>query len=356
MKDLYFNKFKKKILIGIIGVVMIVVCILTYIFTELLSDTYEISMAALNSFPNLHIPVPSLTATDISNAEDVSEAEVSEYETDSDDIFTENETVSTTSISDTAQESSAAYEDTSVSSEDASVSKNAYASLTDLLQTAIKPVGTTMYVWGGGWNEEDTGAGVEALSFGVSPQWAAFAAVQTADYDYNTTRYQIHDGLDCSGYMGWIMYNIFGTQFSSTGYVMKASTMTGVFSDYGWGSFLSQGASRTRKPGDICSMNGHVWLSLGTCDDGSVLLVHSSPPGVRICGTLLSDGSTSQAVRLAEYCMSNYYPDWYSRYPDCSVSYNYLSGSSVMRWDTDILSNDYNIQNMSANEVVEFLY
>jgi hypothetical protein len=103
-------------------------------------------------------------------------------------------------------------------------------------------------------------------------------------------------------------------------------------------------------------MNGHVWLSLGTCSDGSVLLVHSSPPGVRICGTLLSDGSRSEAVSLAEYCMKSFYPDWYSRYPDCSVSYSYLSGSSVMRWDTDILSNDYNIQNMSADEVVQFLY
>lgn len=31
--------------------------------------------------------------------------------------------------------------------------------LQNFLTIAIQPVGQTMYVWGGGWNEEDTGAG-----------------------------------------------------------------------------------------------------------------------------------------------------------------------------------------------------
>ena len=30
-------------------------------------------------------------------------------------------------------------------------------------------------------------------------------------------------------------------------------------------------------PGDIVSMNGHVWMCLGKCSDGGILLVHTSP-------------------------------------------------------------------------------
>ena len=68
-----------------------------------------------------------------------------------------------------------------------------------LLRTSILPVGTTMYVWGGGWNEEDTGSGIESVTIGLSPRWAEFAAGQGAAYNHNATRYQIHDGLDCAG-------------------------------------------------------------------------------------------------------------------------------------------------------------
>ena len=35
--------------------------------------------------------------------------------------------------------------------------------IANLLMTAIKPLGSTRYVWGGGWNEENTGAGVEGV-------------------------------------------------------------------------------------------------------------------------------------------------------------------------------------------------
>ena len=45
------------------------------------------------------------------------------------------------------------------------------------LRTALLPVGSTMYVYGGGWNEADTGAGIEAVTLGVSAEWAEFAAM-----------------------------------------------------------------------------------------------------------------------------------------------------------------------------------
>ena len=107
----------------------------------------------------------------------------------------------------------------------------------NFLITAILPVGKTMYVWGGGWNEEDTGAGADACTIGVSPAWAEFAAEQEATYDYDDTRYQIHDGLDCSGYMGWLVYNLLETEDGQPGYVTKATDMAADFATRGFGEF-----------------------------------------------------------------------------------------------------------------------
>jgi cell wall-associated NlpC family hydrolase len=229
-------------------------------------------------------------------------------------------------------------------------------SIANLLMTGKQPIGKTMYIWGGGWNEADTGAGVEAVHIGVSSTWAEFAASQNASYDYKNTRYQIHNGLDCSGFIGWTVYNVLNNTNGGTGYVMKATTMAQTFSENGWGTYTPAGKVKDWKPGDVMSMKGHVWFSLGMCEDGSVVVMHASPPGTRICGTNLSDGSKSQAVKLAESYMSKYYPNWYAKYPDCSETINYLSDSGQMRWNTKTLSDAEGIQKMNAKQVLEFLY
>lgn len=231
-------------------------------------------------------------------------------------------------------------------------------SMENLLFTAMQPLGTTMYVWGGGWNEEDTGAGIEAVTIGVSPRWKEFAAQQDADYNFKDTEYQIHDGLDCSGYVGWVIYNIFETENGSgeeDGYVMKATSMAEAFAGVGWGTYRKASEVIEWKPGDIMSMEGHVWICLGMCGDGSVLLMHSSPPGVRISGTYMADGSKSQAVELAEQCMRKQYPLWFDKYPECGVKHNYLTTAAQMRWN-ETLSDEYGIQEMNAYETVEFLF
>lgn len=227
----------------------------------------------------------------------------------------------------------------------------------NLIFTALEPVGSTMYVWGGGWNEADTGAGTEALSIGCSERWAEFAATQGSDYNYRNFRYKIHDGLDCSGYIGWILYNLFCTENSqseSDGYVMKASLMAKTFADYGWGEMIPASEATEWKPGDICSMSGHVWLSLGMCQDGSVLLLHASAPGVRICGTASGDNEKTDAVLLAEEWMSLCYPEWYAKFPKCNVKDSYLTTSDIMRWNSDTLKDAEQFQAMSADEVAAY--
>ena len=93
------------------------------------------------------------------------------------------------------------------------------STIKNFLQTAIAPIGSTMYVWGGGWNKADTAAGKDAKRLGLSPKWRSFAKNKDASYNYNYYRYQIHNGLDCSGYVGWCVYNVLNTKNGQKGYV-----------------------------------------------------------------------------------------------------------------------------------------
>ena len=229
-------------------------------------------------------------------------------------------------------------------------------SILDLLRIAAEPVGSTMYIWGGGWNEEDTGAGIEAVTLGVSPQWAEFAAQQDSGYNYKDHRYQIHDGLDCSGYVGWVVYNVMETGNGRPGYVCASTDMAQMLADRGLGDYIPAEDMDQWLPGDIMSMKGHVWISLGMCGDGSVLMVHASPPGVIFCGTSLPDGSDSEAVELARRIMAEHYPDWYERFPRCDRSYSYLEKSSAMRWSGEILSDEEGLREMAAEDVTKALF
>lgn len=229
-------------------------------------------------------------------------------------------------------------------------------SILDFLRIAVQPVGQTMYVWGGGWNEADTGAGVEAVTLGVSPHWAEFAAAQDSSYNYKNTRYQIHDGLDCSGYVGWAVYNTLETENGQAGYVSSSTKMAQQLADRGLGTFIAADEIQQWLPGDIMSMKGHVWITVGMCDDGSVLLLHASPPGVIFSGTQLPDGSKSQASELARQIMQEHYPNWYSRYPQCTRPHSYLAASSAMRWSTDVLSDEEGLRYMTAEEVVQMIF
>jgi cell wall-associated NlpC family hydrolase len=229
-------------------------------------------------------------------------------------------------------------------------------SILDFLRIAAQPVGSTMYVWGGGWNEADTGAGIEAVTVGVSPQWAQFAAQQGSGYDMNDTRYQIHDGLDCSGYVGWAVYNVLETENGRPGYVMSSSKMAKTYADMGLGIYIPASEITDWQAGDIMSMQGHVWIVVGQCADGSVLFLHASPPGVMFSGTKKADGSESDATKLAEKIMKEHYPDWYARFPESARPHSYLTDSSAMRWSTDILSDYEGLRSMTAEEVASMIF
>lgn len=241
--------------------------------------------------------------------------------------------------------------------------------LKNFLTTAIEPVGQTMYTWGGGWNAEDTGAGLGATTIGLRPEWREFYLKQTPDYKFSEEVSEktggfidIDNGLDCSGFVGWTIYNVLETESGKEGYVMLANEMASEFSNRGWGKFVKAQDVKKHNPGDIMSSKTHVYICLGDCEDGSLVLVHSSPCGVQITGTTTKDGSKdSLAIKLAEKYMKTYYADWYEKYPECWRGAGYLTNFDQMKWyvngeDGSILSDPDNIKDMSAEEVLEFLF
>lgn len=206
------------------------------------------------------------------------------------------------------------------------------ATLKSLLETALLPLGSTMYVYGGGWNTGDSGAENFSLSSDIVSDWRRFFEAQDAAYDFREHLYERRCGLDCSGYVGWVLNRVLGKN-AEEDCVMKAAKMAQAFAARGWGYFLPRSEVREHRVGDVMSTEGHVYFSLGECADGSVLLLHSSPPGVTISGTVTPRGSReSNAAALAEKIMSNYYPRWHERYPFYVKGISYLTDYDGMRW------------------------
>lgn len=235
----------------------------------------------------------------------------------------------------------------------------------NFLLTALEPVGQVMYIYGGGWNEEDTGAGIEARSIGLAPQWRDFFEKQNSSYNYSNYNYKvdnsvIHLGLDCSGFVGWALYNTINEVDGLDGLVDSSRKMANNFANLGWGTLTAKGNFSDYKAGDILGGAdvGHIWICIGQCDDGSVVFVHSSPPGVQISGTYTRDGrKNSQAIALASQYMQKYYPQWYSRYPDSSRDASYLRQYNRFRWEVGKkLDDPEGIQNMSVENVLKELF
>lgn len=226
-------------------------------------------------------------------------------------------------------------------------------SIKKFLDNSIKPVGSTMYIWGGGWDDVDNEAGATSTQIGLSPQWEIFAKAQDENYDFEKHRFERENGLDCSGYVGWVVYNTFETEDGQPGYVTTSTDLAESFANRGWGVLIKN--PREFMPGDIVSMEGHVWISLGTCADGSVLLVHSSPPGISICGTQTKEGESSIAIELATQFMTENYPKWQEKYPNRTVPGSYLENVSVFRWNGSTMQDAEKIQNMSGEDILEYI-
>lgn len=241
--------------------------------------------------------------------------------------------------------------------------------LENFLKISIQPVGRTMYTWGGGWNVEDTGSGIGSTTIGLLPEWDAFRLKQDEHYDLCKDKSPItggfkyiNDGLDCSGLVGRNIYVTLNTESGREGYVMSSTKMASEFAKRGWGKFTEAKNIEKRHPGDIMSTRGHVFICLGECEDGSFVLLHSSPCGVHIAGTpAKSVNQDSDAIRLVKKYVEPHYQEWYTKYPKNYTSREFLTNYDQMTWYVNgepgsILTDPDNVQNMNAKEVLKLLF
>ena len=267
--------------------------------------------------------------------------------------------------------------------------------LKNYLKTALEPVGTTLYVYGAGWDWQDDLSSNQSMTIGLSQSWIDFFQQQDANYTYKNSADHAHSyyphnswnqyyyaGLDCSGYVGWVVYNVMHTQNSvntdNDGYVMSSTKMAKTFADKGWGTWTRD--IKSFKPGDIFSMSGHVWTVLGVCDDGSIVFLHSTPSdskagqgggGVQL--SALNPNSDNdkncEAYKLVTKYMTKYYPEWSERYDAVLRSYDSYatpaSGSTFkvtwsgnFSWNLDGtgLTDPDGYANMSAAEILADLF
>ena len=250
----------------------------------------------------------------------------------------------------------------------------------NLLATAMQPVGHTLYVFGGGWNWQDNGSSMQATSIGVPQKWVDFFDKNTADYTYRTeqgpTTYYPHNGVnqyyyagaDCSGYIGWTIYNVMNTQNGGAGYVMPSTQMAKNFAQqYNFGTWTQDVRPADFKPGDIMSMNGHAWIYLGSCPDGSAVILESTPsksvkntPGGGIQLSALGDKNSAAAALVTKY-MALFCPEWSQRYPINVLnfnSYTSFTGDTAGRfsWNGDTLSDPDGYTTKNAEEILKDLF
>ena len=238
--------------------------------------------------------------------------------------------------------------------------------LKNFLTTALQPVGTAVYVYGGAWDWQDDVSSNQSMTIGIPQSWIDFFQSQDASYDfkfedengkaglpsyYTSNRgwnQYYYAGVDCSAYTGWLVYNITNTEDSTVennenGYVGSATKQAKNLAGKGWGTWnhdtAAVAAAGELKVGDIVSMSGHVWVVLGVCDDGSVVFMHSTPSnsragepggGIQIA-SLNPDGQSKtrcEAYKMADYYMSEYYPQWYERYAISQKNYTSYLGTS----------------------------
>ena len=267
--------------------------------------------------------------------------------------------------------------------------------LKNYLQTAMNPVGTALYVYGGSWDWQDVNSSTQALTIGLPQSWIDFFQQQDANYTYKNSADPAHSyyphnswnqyyyaGVDCSAYIGWTVYNVMHTKSTtndlSDGYVMSAVKMAKTFADKGWGTWTRD--IKSFKPGDIFSMSGHVWTVLGVCDDGSIVFLHSTPSdskagqgggGVQL--SALNPNSDNdkncEAYKLVTKYMTKYYPAWSTRYDAVLRSYDSYatpaSGSEYSKtwsgnfsWNLDGtgLTDPDGYADMSAAEILADLF
>ena len=228
----------------------------------------------------------------------------------------------------------------------------------NFLANALKPVGQTLYVWGGGHNWSD------ATRKGVSSKWKQWYDNNSSSYNYRNymdlSESTEQKGLDCSGYVGWSVYQIMQSKSGGVNYTTVSGDIGSLYSGRGMGRIISQSTLSSSNwklyPGDIGYNDGHTWMVLGQCADKSVVILHCTPnAGVQISGTPTPNGTYgSQAIKLAETYMAKY--PGVSKYDYHESSGNYIRNGAYFRWNRSTLSDPDGYLKKTANQILADLF
>ena len=272
--------------------------------------------------------------------------------------------------------------------------------LKNFLSTAFAPVGTTLYVYGGGWDYQDVGANNAARTIGLSKNWIKFFDEQDSDYTYKDpdnkekTYYPFgkfneyyYAGLDCSGFVGWTTYNMmYANSLKEKGLVMSASQMANNFGEIKkWGTFIHpliynqndyEKLIQEMQVGDIISTPTHVMIFLGKCNDDSFLILHSTPSnskngkpggGVQMSAVNVNNSGEEncEAYYLAKVYMENGFKKWSERY-DVKVQstesvFNFPYDNpetGIFHWDLSgsVLSDPEGYEKKNAEQILGDLF
>ena len=164
-----------------------------------------------------------------------------------------------------------------------------------------------------------------------------------------------------SGFVGWAAYQVMQTKSGvGSGYTVVSGSVGSYYKSLGWGSIVTQAklASTDYKlyPGDVGYNDGHTWIVLGQCSDGSAVIVHSTPQaGCQISGTPTPSGNySSEAIALAQQYMSKY--EGYTKYDYHTSSGNYIRQGNFLRWNNSTLSDPDGYRNMTAAQILADLF
>lgn len=273
--------------------------------------------------------------------------------------------------------------------------------LKNFLATAFQPLGTTLYIYGGGWDFQDIGTSIQGRTIGISEDWVKFFDEQTSNFTYrdddhhDNTYYPFegyneyyYAGLDCSGFVGWAIYNTLNSEsFAGPGFIMGASRIAQYMGllEYGTWMHKIEGWSDENpdyklwaneiRVGDILSTTGHIMIVLSKCEDGSFIIIHSTPnlsktgyPGGGVQMSAVNPNNDlsndCEAYYLCQEYTQKYFKKWSERYNvkmvSLSVAFDFGDSNprtGLFHWKINSkITDPDNYYQKSAKEILRDLF
>lgn len=232
---------------------------------------------------------------------------------------------------------------------------SAKSTIKTMLSTGLGPMGHTLYIFGGGWRPNG-GTGMSER-IGVNPDWRQFFDSQDSSYNEKDYARQREKGLDCSGFVGFVAYNIMNTQNGGSRILTNAKYTGPHYSDLGLGDHFDSLGHQSFQAGDYMYNDGHAYIVIGQAEDGSVALMHSSPKGVKLGATPTPEGGwNSQARTLVTNYMETYFPEYYAIDNRLMVGLDYLTNYKKFTWSEDLVTDPHSYRDLPLDVILEDLF